>query len=50
MKIFNCKTNHITSPLGFAMDHATLSWTTAVLEVPNKQPIRLLPGKHTIKA
>ena len=27
MKIFNCKTNHITSPLGFAMDHATLSWT-----------------------
>ena len=27
MKIFNCKTNHITSPLGFAMDYATISWT-----------------------
>lgn len=28
MRIFNCKTNRITSPLGFAMDSATLSWTT----------------------
>jgi alpha-L-rhamnosidase len=28
MNIFNCKTNHITSPLGFAMDYATVSWTT----------------------
>ncbi|MBQ5800443.1 MAG: hypothetical protein IIW20_01005, partial [Clostridia bacterium] len=28
MKIFNCKTNHIASPLGFAMDSATVSWVT----------------------
>ena len=28
MKIFNCKTNHIPSPLGFAMDSATVSWMT----------------------
>ena len=28
MKIFNCKTNHLTSPLGFAMDSATVSWVT----------------------
>ncbi|MBR3804829.1 MAG: family 78 glycoside hydrolase catalytic domain [Clostridia bacterium] len=28
MNIFNCKTNHIASPLGFAMDYATVSWTT----------------------
>ncbi len=27
MKIFNCKTNHIKSPIGFAMDHAVVSWT-----------------------
>ena len=26
MKIFNCKTNHITEPLGFAMDCVTVSW------------------------
>ena len=28
MKILNCKTNHISTPLGFAMDHATVSWVT----------------------
>ena len=26
MKIFNCKTNHLSAPLGFAMDSATVSW------------------------
>ena len=28
MNIFNCKTNHLTSPLGFAMDSATVSWVS----------------------
>lgn len=26
MRIFNCKTNHIVNPIGFAMKHATVSW------------------------
>ena len=28
MKIFNCKVNHLSTPLGFAMDSATVSWVT----------------------
>ena len=28
MRIYNCKTNHIVNPIGFAMDHATVSWIT----------------------
>ncbi len=28
MKIFNCKTNHLPDPLGFAMESATVSWVT----------------------
>ena len=28
MKIYNCKTNHMVNPIGFAMDHATVSWVT----------------------
>ncbi len=28
MRIFNCKTNHIPAPLGFAMDSATVSWVS----------------------
>ena len=28
MKITNCKTNHIPSPLGFAMDSASVSWVS----------------------
>ncbi|MBQ8804359.1 MAG: family 78 glycoside hydrolase catalytic domain [Tyzzerella sp.] len=28
MRIYNCKTNHIVNPIGFAMEHATVSWIT----------------------
>lgn len=28
MKIQHCKTNHIKNPIGFAMDHAVVSWVT----------------------
>ena len=28
MKITSCKTNHILNPLGFGMNHATVSWIT----------------------
>ncbi|MBR2651087.1 MAG: family 78 glycoside hydrolase catalytic domain, partial [Clostridia bacterium] len=28
MKIFNCKTNHLVEPLGFAMESVTVSWVT----------------------
>ena len=28
MKITSCKTNHIVNPLGYGMEHATISWIT----------------------
>ncbi len=28
MKIISCKTNHIVNPLGYGMEHATVSWIT----------------------
>lgn len=28
MKISSCKTNHIVNPLGYGMDHTTVSWIT----------------------
>lgn len=28
MRIYNCKTNHIVNPIGFAMEYATVSWVT----------------------
>jgi len=28
MKITSCKTNHVVNPLGYGMEHATISWIT----------------------
>ena len=36
MKITACKTNHMTNPLGFAMDEAVVSWI-AESEISKKQ-------------
>ncbi|MBP3396983.1 MAG: alpha-L-rhamnosidase N-terminal domain-containing protein, partial [Clostridia bacterium] len=42
MKIFNCKTNHVLSPLGFAMDGATVSWTAESDASKNQIKARVL--------
>ena len=36
MKIFNCKVNHLSTPLGFAMESASVSWVTES-EISKKQ-------------
>ncbi len=36
MKIFNCKVNHLSTPLGFAMDSVSVSWVTES-EISKKQ-------------
>lgn len=32
MKISNCQTNHLHAPLGYAMEHAVVSWITESTE------------------
>ncbi|MGB4658726.1 MAG: alpha-L-rhamnosidase N-terminal domain-containing protein, partial [Mobilitalea sp.] len=47
MKITSCKTNHIVNPLGFGMNHATVSWITEDILSKKQQAAQIIVARDS---
>lgn len=51
MRIVNCKVNHLTNPLGYALDGTTFSWTVEEAEGKRQTAVRIVVKRgETVEA